>query len=356
MKTIKDFVDRINLNAELFDNLDDNYVFWGRGNTSEFYKSCFADESLSPKFFIDKNPKYAHTKYINDIEVLPPTEISERLDNPIVFIVSANFKVRIEIKKQCQNLGLLAVNIDEYIFYKHSETIKTNYNELVDELSKKIYLNLIFSRIDDLEIAEQCVFDNQYFCLKQFLQRNNNEVYVDCGAYVGDTIEKYISKKDGVFKKIYAFEPDPANYNALAYRKKRILAEWGYSSDKIICEQMGLDDHSYTIKISSSESSLSAQMINQENGVPVSVTTIDDYFSNEKVSFIKADIESYELRMLKGAAKTIQRDHPLLAICIYHNATDLYKIQEFIKQIDNSYQFQIRHHYYDEAETVLYAY
>jgi hypothetical protein len=83
---------------------------------------------------------------------------------------------------------------------------------------------------------------------------------------------------------------------------------------------------------------------------------LDDYFEKQKVNFIKADIESYELDMLQGAESIIKRDKPLLAICIYHNASDMYTIPLFVKMLCPDYRIKIRQHSYRFDETVLYAY
>jgi len=86
------------------------------------------------------------------------------------------------------------------------------------------------------------------------------------------------------------------------------------------------------------------------------VYAIDDFFKEQQVSFLKADIESFELDMLRGAESVIKRDKPLLAICIYHNASDMFTIPLYIKELCSDYKFKIRQHAYDFAETVLYAY
>ncbi|MDR3131046.1 MAG: hypothetical protein LBU18_05815 [Treponema sp.] len=87
-----------------------------------------------------------------------------------------------------------------------------------------------------------------------------------------------------------------------------------------------------------------------------SLFALDDYFAEQKVSFIKADIESYELDMLWGAKSILKRDKPLLAVCIYHNASDMYTIPFFIKELNNDYKIKIRQHTYLLFDTVLYAY
>ncbi|MBQ6342965.1 MAG: FkbM family methyltransferase [Anaerolineaceae bacterium] len=76
----------------------------------------------------------------------------------------------------------------------------------------------------------------------------------------------------------------------------------------------------------------------------------------DKVTYIKADIESFEYKMLKGAEKTIKNNKPRLAICIYHNAVDMYSILLLIHRINPDYRFSVRHHSFTLSETVLYAY
>ena len=82
---------------------------------------------------------------------------------------------------------------------------------------------------------------------------------------------------------------------------------------------------------------------------------IDD-FIKEKYDFLKADIESFEYRMLLGAEKSIRKYTPKLAICIYHNAVDFVTIPLLIKKINPVYNLKIRHHLGDLSDTVLYAY
>lgn len=82
--------------------------------------------------------------------------------------------------------------------------------------------------------------------------------------------------------------------------------------------------------------------------------TIDEMIT-EPFSFIKADIESYEYRMLLGARESIRKWKPRLAICIYHNAVDFYSIPLLVKSFVPEYKLAIRHHSFQTEEAVLYA-
>ena len=53
-------------------------------------------------------------------------------------------------------------------------------------------------------------FDDDVFRLGE------NEVFVNCGAYDGDTVRAFLEKSKGHFKKIYAVEPDKNNFAKLS--------------------------------------------------------------------------------------------------------------------------------------------
>nr|VFK38180.1 MAG: hypothetical protein BECKSD772F_GA0070984_10223 [Candidatus Kentron sp. SD]VFK42958.1 MAG: hypothetical protein BECKSD772E_GA0070983_10213 [Candidatus Kentron sp. SD]VFK78590.1 MAG: hypothetical protein BECKSD772D_GA0070982_10193 [Candidatus Kentron sp. SD] len=45
-----------------------------------------------------------------------------------------------------------------------------------------------------------------YFCLPEF-SANSEEIFVDAGAFVGNTVERFIWENLETFRHIYAFEP-----------------------------------------------------------------------------------------------------------------------------------------------------
>jgi hypothetical protein len=67
------------------------------------------------------------------------------------------------------------------------------------------------------------------------------------------------------------------------------------------------------------------------------------------------DIEGSELEALCGAAKTIQRTKPRLAICIYHKPEDILEITLYIQSLVPEYKYYIRHNEIGLGGLVLYA-
>jgi hypothetical protein len=87
------------------------------------------------------------------------------------------------------------------------------------------------------------------------------------------------------------------------------------------------------------------------SGEPITVVPIDDLVqTGERVTFIKMDVEGAELESLKGAEKTICRDRPKLAVCIYHKREDMVEIPLFIKKLVPDYKLYVRMHANDGNE------
>lgn len=99
----------------------------------------------------------------------------------------------------------------------------------------------------------------------------------------------------------------------------------------------------------------SGSKIDESGDSIIQMDSIDNICENEKVTYIKMDIEGSELEALRGARKVICRDKPRLGICIYHKPEDLLEIPMFIKKMVPEYKLYIRHHSPHYNETVIYA-
>ena len=92
-----------------------------------------------------------------------------------------------------------------------------------------------------------------------------------------------------------------------------------------------------------------------KNGTRVEIISIDNFFKQQRIDFIKMDIEGAELHALQGGIMTIQRDRPILAISLYHSPHDVVDIPFYLMDMLDDYIFMVRHHSFIGSETVLYA-
>ena len=186
----------------------------------------------------------------------------------------------------------------------------------------------------------------QYF---DMFPSDRDEIIVDAGAFDGKT-ETEIFRWGGVnVRKIYAFEANPANFEQC----KEYYMENGYD-EKVEFIEKGLWDKKAVMWIGNGKSS-SDSSVSQEGKSKIEVTTLDSEVREDKVTFIKMDIEGAELNALKGAKKTIIKNKPRLAICIYHKPEDIYEIPEYLLSLVPEYKFWIRHYTSNCWETILYA-
>ena len=249
------------------------------------------------------------------------------------------------------------MTVDEYVFTKHMDEILHCLELLDDEESATVYVETIESRLMGRLPSREIFNRNQYFALSEFCTFSEKEIFVDCGAFVGDSVEGYIFSHEGTFGKIVAFEPDAVNFNALKIRTERLNKEWALPAGKIELVNAGVGRKT-TEGIVPKHVGLGSMISEQKisDGDTIKIFALNDYFSAQKVGFIKADIESFEFDMLQGAEKIIRRDVPKISVCIYHNASDMYQILLWLAKLDLGYKFSIRHHSPANLDTVLYAY
>ena len=93
-----------------------------------------------------------------------------------------------------------------YALVEHRKDFEWLYNQLGDYRSKKILLNILnywITNNDDKisEISDK--YFSQYFDF-DLIKINNNEVFVDVGAYIGDTLVDFVRAFEAEsYKKIY---------------------------------------------------------------------------------------------------------------------------------------------------------
>jgi radical SAM protein with 4Fe4S-binding SPASM domain len=113
----------------------------------------------------------------------------------------------------------------------------------------------------------------------------------------------------------------------------------------------GISDTSGTLSFNSDGDSASAA--NSEEACTIEVTTLD-VTVKEKVTFIKMDLEGWEIKALEGCKQHITEDHPKLAISVYHSAFDFWRVPEYILSIRQDYDIYLRHYTEGWSETVMF--
>lgn len=187
---------------------------------------------------------------------------------------------------------------------------------------------------------------NQYF---DVFEPEENEIAIDAGACNGETALSMLKWGGDRIRKVYSFESDPLNF----VQCERFIKE--KCDERVVLVKKGCWSETKTLTISANIGTHSS-FVGEKGVVQIEVTSIDDIVAEEKVTFIKMDIEGAEVPSLKGAENCIRRNHPKLAICVYHKADDLVEIPKYLLSIVPDYRFLLRHYTTWDWETVLYAY
>lgn len=290
-------------------------------------------------------------------------DIIRKYDNMKIFITSIRFfeeikKMLLEYFTEDMIISFIAEITDEKLNeYKASiqnskSELNKIYNILNDEKSREAFINVLKGRATgNNEWFLKSYEANQYFP-DGIVTLENDESFIDGGAFVGDTAEIFIAKTNNIFKRIYCFEPSNDSYNKLADIKKK-----NNDDERMILFKAGL--YSDNLKLGFYENAFSPAgntIIEQSLSVnSIDVVSIDKVIK-DKVTFIKMDIEGAELEALKGARETILKYRPKLAISVYHKDGDLIDIPNYIMSLGLDYKYYLRHHNpYEFFETVFYA-
>lgn len=241
------------------------------------------------------------------------------------------------------------VMVERQKFYmKNKSRVKNVMSMLADDKSRMIYKAAINYRTKHIPIRKGLYEYGQYF-VDDIVQIEENEIFIDGGAFIGDTILTFMNKaKKKTNYKIIAFEPDEKNYKLLykffGNKKNVIIVKKGLSDkeEDILFEQKGTDGSHFT----DDESKANAK---------IQVINMDAIPECQNATWIKLDVEGAELSALRGAKEIIKRNHPKLTICIYHSDEDMIRIAEYIHEMVPEYKLYIRHHTRREIDIVLYA-
>lgn len=177
------------------------------------------------------------------------------------------------------------------------------------------------------------------------------DVVLDCGACWGDTTLWYASGV-GADGRVLAFEFIPENLAILEHNRD-LNPELGRRID-IIAQPVGArsgDRLRFNPKGPGSHES-------DEGTVTAETVAIDDLVARgvvPRVDLIKLDVEGAEAAALRGAAETIRRFRPRLAVSVYHRPGDWWSLARLVRALDPGYRLYLDHHTIHREETMLYA-
>jgi len=309
--------------------------------------------------FIDRDPQKNGT-VIHGIPVILPA--SKKVPSVPTIYIAARHAVK-DVQNAFANKNYNLISFDGYYVlknYKRLISVRDNYFN--DDKSIETYNAILLAMLNaSVESCRAVMEKDMYFVLPEF-SGTFDEIFVDAGAFVGDTVERFIWENLGTFRHIYAFEPGLRQFKALQKRMIRLSREWALTPDSVTAVRAGLASENGRMAVSFLyDSPLRHGLINErhddnnEYGT-VDVYSLDSYLKGKPVTFIKADVEGMEMDLLRGAKETIRRYKPKMAVCVYHYPSDLIDIVEFVRKLVPEYKFCMRQHAPIFGDFVVYCY
>ena len=219
---------------------------------------------------------------------------------------------------------------------------------LDDDKSRHVYLDWLRLRLHmDTSLLRNPDLDQQY--LPDDLPRPKQPMrFIDGGTFNGDTIEFFL-RKGVIFEAVAAFEPDRENFRALCDTAHKLEGRLGVAS----YWPCGLGDATSIAQFCAGRDM--ASVVSGHGDTPVELAALDRALPHFRPTFIKLDIEGSELAALRGGREIIQKNQPVLAVCVYHRPEDLWEIPLYLRELLPGHRIALRYHKYYALETVAYA-
>lgn len=175
---------------------------------------------------------------------------------------------------------------------------------------------------------------------------------IDCGAYIGDSIEtvcKTIPESAVIYHAI-----EPLHENVLAIKNNPVFKDLCSS---LYVHECGVGKNNEIMYFSVSNNNLDGgRFVNSEDSASLkdslvikSLDSMDLVIQGQL--YIKMDIEGAELDAIKGAKEIISKYRPYLAVCLYHRKNDIIEIPYYLKNTLANYSFYLRGGYH----TIIWA-
>jgi FkbM family methyltransferase len=327
---------------------------------------------IEPLAFSDNNPG-AWGQSIDGLAVLSPSDAARRYGGSAVFVIAIWGRGSVDPmrgrEKKLRELGCARVTSFGPLFWKYPEVflpdipaldlphrvheqaaaVRQGFAALAENRSRNEFLaQLRWRLLFDFDALPDPVSEPIYFP-GDIVDVRGDEVYVDCGAFDGDTILEFLKRCNNQCRRVIAFEPDSISLERL---RKRVVALPDHVRSRIRIVPAATGCRRGTIRFSA------AGMLHSAVGAgetEVSCVRLDDALAGDAPTYLKMDIEASELDALQGASGLIGAHAPVLAVCAYHTQDHLWRIPATIRSLNPDYRIFLRPHTRLVEDLVCYA-
>ncbi len=288
------------------------------------------------------------------LKIIRPEELSSTVSNPSILVSVGDESACQSICQQLLSFGFEKTQIhimNEYFYWQTWEYFESNieryrkvYQLWEDKFSRTVYLEKL-KKAFGLSSISGIVRPSEEEYFDEVITLTENEMFIDCGGFDGDSAVRFIERCGGKYRGIVIFEPEMCKREAIERsmdgRQYELVQAGVWSENTKLCFD--------------ARGTSSSHISQQRGGCLIETVALDETVHDRKPTYIKMDIEGAEQEALKGCRKIIQDYRPKLAVCIYHKPEDLFEIPIMIKEMNPAYKLYVRQYADAWYDTVLYA-
>jgi FkbM family methyltransferase len=340
------------------DRIDsDGLVLFGAGLRGRRVLSGLRKRHREPLAFCDNNEKL-HGTVVDGLPVLSATEAASLHPDATYIVTIWSDRIGYPVAAVRAQLGAFGIkNVtsftsiydrwpDEFLpefFLDRLDTLRGHDEAILeaaelwnDDASRVEFIEQLRARITlDLAPIDHATTTPAYF--PDLFTVSSDEVFVDCGAFDGDSYRAFAEVTHGRFRDYFGIEPDSANFAKL---QDCVAAVPRDRSAAVTLLEIGVAEKNMVLRFSAAGSAESR--ISDSGAVKIECRTLDDVLQGVGPTYIKMDIEGAEAAALAGGRTSIQRSRPILAVSAYHRVDDLWNIPRLIASMVSDYTFHLR--------------
>jgi FkbM family methyltransferase len=351
----------------------DPLVLYGAGRLGRRILQALRSAGVEPAAFAEDTRQADEHRVVDGLTVLRPDEVVARFGPAAVAAVTISSPKAsyLRIRERLMQRGAFRVISFVSLMWRYPETflphlmfalpqhllahrtdIRRAYRVFADEQSRRQFVGHLRFRLRLEYEALPAADEDGYFPTGVVPILPPDTVFVDGGAFDGDSVRSFLSHQRGHFGAAHAFEPDPENCRRLRTYVASLAAS---QAARIHVHQAALGARRGRLRLDASGTTAAA--LHAAGDLEVAVVPLDEIVraDRERPLYLKLDVEGSEAEALAGAARLIADARPLLAVCVYHRPADLWELPLAIQALDPGYRLYLRTHGEDGADLVCYA-
>ncbi len=323
------------------------FVIWGIGSLSYSIKKYLDYYHIKvSSYWVDGNPGL---KERDGIPVQFLSAIENQFDKFNVVFGHSKYELKTEIKKRCKNIqNIFCIpnvcygqyqKMEKAFFEKNKEGYYRNFSLLEDRESQECMIAYLKCKITEKidYIVDIYSGEGTNYFTNPVYKAGEEEVYIDVGAYTGDSLELFLKSVNNHYKKIYAFEPEEKSFQLLKeYVEEKKL-------ENIVLEKKGTWNKKDTLSFSDTEESSSIDSMSKSGeDTKIAVDTLDSMLNGETVTLVKINFLVGVKETIEGMKGIMVQSKPKLAVTVGFDEYALLSIPMLIKAINPAYKIYLR--------------